>query len=230
MGATIIRNIPAFGAYFGCFEYMRRALTPPGEKPTLWASFVGGSAAGLGFWASVYPVRPPQFARVPVARLFGSLTVCCFGVLLVPRSWSSSSLACKLMPATRPSASTGASCTACARRWRRRASAGPSRASCRASLGLYLSTAPSSWRCRGRRVSSRTRASSGAPPGPPCCPLAHVGMPSSSLLLPCSCVAGVLLPRDRFLAAAAASLDAVRWQQLGWRGWVGDRSAVASPC
>lgn len=57
MGATIIRNIPAFGAYFGCFEYMRRALTPPGEKPTLWASFVGGSAAGLGFWASVYPLE-----------------------------------------------------------------------------------------------------------------------------------------------------------------------------
>lgn len=158
------------------------------------------------------------------------VTVCCFGVLPVPRSWSSSSLACKLMPATRPSASTGASCTACARRWRRRASAGPSRASCRASLGLYLSTAPSSWRCRGRRVSSRTRASSGAPRGPPCCPLAHVGMPSSSLLLPCSCVAGVLLPRDRFLAAAATALDAVRWQQLGWRGWVGGRSAVASPC
>ena len=57
MGATIVRNMPAFGAYFGCFELMRRTLTPEGEKPSLLASFAGGSLAGLGFWATVYPLE-----------------------------------------------------------------------------------------------------------------------------------------------------------------------------
>jgi len=56
-GATALRNIPAFGAYFGAFEFMRRAMTPEGERPTLFASFVGGSAAGFAFWASVYPLE-----------------------------------------------------------------------------------------------------------------------------------------------------------------------------
>ncbi len=34
-GAALLRNVPCFGGYFFGFEAASRALTPPGQTPTL---------------------------------------------------------------------------------------------------------------------------------------------------------------------------------------------------
>jgi solute carrier family 25 (mitochondrial carnitine/acylcarnitine transporter), member 20/29 len=61
LGATLAREMPANAAYFGAYEAAKRALAGggPGARtdrlgaPALMAA---GGAAGVAFWASVYPV------------------------------------------------------------------------------------------------------------------------------------------------------------------------------
>ncbi|CAM9692395.1 unnamed protein product [Laminaria digitata] len=55
--ATLLRNIPCFGAYFFCFEGTKKALTKPGEQPSLPVCFTGGASAGAGFWGVWYPLE-----------------------------------------------------------------------------------------------------------------------------------------------------------------------------
>lgn len=54
--STLTRNIPGFGAYFACFEGTKQALTKPGQEPSLPVCFVGGAAAGAGYWGLFYPL------------------------------------------------------------------------------------------------------------------------------------------------------------------------------
>eukprot|EP00953_Heterococcus_sp_UTEX-ZZ885_P019691 10991-Heterococcus_DN1.PRE.3 len=56
-GASLLRNIPCFGAYFFSFEATKAALTPVGAEPTLGTCFVAGGAAGFGFWGLWYPLE-----------------------------------------------------------------------------------------------------------------------------------------------------------------------------
>ncbi|CAM9388823.1 unnamed protein product, partial [Discosporangium mesarthrocarpum] len=55
LGATMLRNVPCFGAYFFCFENVKRSLTKAGEQSSLPACFVAGGSAGAGFWGVWYP-------------------------------------------------------------------------------------------------------------------------------------------------------------------------------
>src|SRR5687768_4949818 len=50
-----LRNIPAFATYFYFFQMSQRALTKPGERPSLFATFLSGGWAGFGFWGIFYP-------------------------------------------------------------------------------------------------------------------------------------------------------------------------------
>jgi len=55
-GATALRDIPCFGAYFYFFELTRRLFTPPEKEPPLWVNFLAGGSAGFGFWGLLYPL------------------------------------------------------------------------------------------------------------------------------------------------------------------------------
>lgn len=55
--ATAVRNVPAFGMYFGTFEVMRRTLTKEGERPSLLSSTIAGGCAGGAFWGPAYPLE-----------------------------------------------------------------------------------------------------------------------------------------------------------------------------
>jgi len=57
--ATIIRDVPANAAYFGFYEYFRRALASPGQKLTelqAWKLLLAGGLAGMSFWITTYPL------------------------------------------------------------------------------------------------------------------------------------------------------------------------------
>mmetsp|Transcript_2208 Transcript_2208/g.2945 ORF Transcript_2208/g.2945 Transcript_2208/m.2945 type:complete len:289 (+) Transcript_2208:96-962(+) len=55
--ASLMRNVPCFGAYFFSFEATKAALTKKGEDPSLGTCFVAGGAAGFGFWGIWYPLE-----------------------------------------------------------------------------------------------------------------------------------------------------------------------------
>eukprot|EP00455_Lapot_gusevi_P049145 TRINITY_DN6913_c0_g1_i1.p1 TRINITY_DN6913_c0_g1~~TRINITY_DN6913_c0_g1_i1.p1 ORF type:complete len:296 (-),score=89.93 TRINITY_DN6913_c0_g1_i1:82-969(-) len=57
LGATLVRNVPANASYFGTYEATRRALTPPGETPSMTANFIAGGMGGFGYWVAVYPLE-----------------------------------------------------------------------------------------------------------------------------------------------------------------------------
>lgn len=59
MGATLAREVPANAIYFGTYEASKRAFTPKGQSTDslgATALVVSGGLAGVGFWASVYPI------------------------------------------------------------------------------------------------------------------------------------------------------------------------------
>ena len=57
MGATTVRELPAFGVYFVTYEYLCRQFTPKETKicPTYGLLIAGGSA-GCASWLSNYPI------------------------------------------------------------------------------------------------------------------------------------------------------------------------------
>ena len=58
LGATLLRNTPNYGMYFGVYEYLKYRFTPKGGVPSdlaVWQLFVASGAAGLSFWAFTYP-------------------------------------------------------------------------------------------------------------------------------------------------------------------------------
>lgn len=57
VGATAIRDIPAFGLYFWSFEAASRYLSRDGQPPSLAAAAIAGGVGGFGFWGLVYPTE-----------------------------------------------------------------------------------------------------------------------------------------------------------------------------
>eukprot|EP00164_Ancoracysta_twista_P006506 GFYU01009063.1.p1 GENE.GFYU01009063.1~~GFYU01009063.1.p1 ORF type:complete len:298 (-),score=82.20 GFYU01009063.1:201-1094(-) len=57
LGATWLRNIPAFGCYFCAGDTVKQVMTPPGEKPSTQVMFLSGAAAGFAFWGLNYPLE-----------------------------------------------------------------------------------------------------------------------------------------------------------------------------
>jgi solute carrier family 25 carnitine/acylcarnitine transporter 20/29 len=56
LAITTLRNTPAFGGYFFAFEAGKKWLTPEGQTPSLFTTFVAGGLGGFGFWGVVYPL------------------------------------------------------------------------------------------------------------------------------------------------------------------------------
>lgn len=56
--ATLLRNLPAAGLYFGTFETLKLKLPvlTGDDKPTMAHLFVAGGAAGLAYWTFFYPL------------------------------------------------------------------------------------------------------------------------------------------------------------------------------
>ena len=66
--ATIIRNIPASGNFFGCNELTRRVLArnkSPGEKMSNFELLAGGGVAGLCYWTSTFPLDVIKVCSAP---------------------------------------------------------------------------------------------------------------------------------------------------------------------
>ena len=61
--ATLLRNVPCFGAYFFGFEATKQFLTPTTPdlkyqaKPSLFACFIAGGVGGFSFWGTFYPLE-----------------------------------------------------------------------------------------------------------------------------------------------------------------------------
>ena len=58
MGATTLRNVPCFSMYFGFNSISKEFFTRQnnGASLKLYQMFLGGAAAGLGFWGFLYPL------------------------------------------------------------------------------------------------------------------------------------------------------------------------------
>lgn len=58
--ATVLRDVPSCGIYFGVYEAAKRKLntivTVSGTAPTLLTSIVAGGLAGVALWGSIYPL------------------------------------------------------------------------------------------------------------------------------------------------------------------------------
>ena len=54
LGATIVREVPSYGLYFGSYELVAAAIQ--GFGPVWFAPLVGGAAAGAASWVPVYPI------------------------------------------------------------------------------------------------------------------------------------------------------------------------------
>lgn len=58
LGATLLRNTPAFSFYFGFNELARRALARPGQSTAAlegWKYLAAGGTGGLLYWLLTYP-------------------------------------------------------------------------------------------------------------------------------------------------------------------------------
>jgi hypothetical protein len=53
---TALREIPAFGIYFSCYNYFLKIGTQPKQKPSTITILTAGGLAGCLSWLSVYPV------------------------------------------------------------------------------------------------------------------------------------------------------------------------------
>jgi len=54
-GATLLRDVPGSVAYFGCYEALKRFLTPPGEQLNPLAVVIAGGMAGVANWTVAIP-------------------------------------------------------------------------------------------------------------------------------------------------------------------------------
>ena len=58
-GATLLRDVPASGVYFMSYEWLKKAVTPPGEDPSkinpLRAILAGGTAGILNWIVALPP-------------------------------------------------------------------------------------------------------------------------------------------------------------------------------
>ena len=57
--ATVFREIPGNIAWFGAYEFVIRALTPPGQKRESLPSYypaIAGALGGMGYWLSMFPI------------------------------------------------------------------------------------------------------------------------------------------------------------------------------
>jgi len=80
--AVQLRNIPAFAVYFEFFEQAKTWVTPAGQQPSLFGTFLAGGWAGFGFWGIFYPfdvikTRMQTDATFPKDRRYKS-TIDCF--------------------------------------------------------------------------------------------------------------------------------------------------------
>lgn len=58
MAATVYREMPAYAAYFGCYEIAKMALTPEGKSTSELSPlslFLAGGIGGVGCWVFSYP-------------------------------------------------------------------------------------------------------------------------------------------------------------------------------
>eukprot|EP01101_Sappina_pedata_P013455 TRINITY_DN9722_c0_g1_i1.p1 TRINITY_DN9722_c0_g1~~TRINITY_DN9722_c0_g1_i1.p1 ORF type:complete len:300 (+),score=126.03 TRINITY_DN9722_c0_g1_i1:22-900(+) len=79
--ATLIRDVPGSIAYFGGFEFFKRALTPAGSDPTQLnplSSFIAGGLAGICNWIVAIPpdVVKSRFQSAPEGTYKGFMDVC----------------------------------------------------------------------------------------------------------------------------------------------------------
>jgi len=59
LGATLIRDIPANGLYFGFYELSRRAFTPKGKRVDEISTgklLISGGIGGMAYWSFIYPI------------------------------------------------------------------------------------------------------------------------------------------------------------------------------
>ncbi|XP_067938608.1 mitochondrial basic amino acids transporter-like [Watersipora subatra] len=56
MNATILREVPAFGAYFLTYEWICRKLTLQGQQCSTGVMLFAGGMAGIAAWVVTYPV------------------------------------------------------------------------------------------------------------------------------------------------------------------------------
>lgn len=54
--ATLARDGPGSALYFATYEYVKQALTKPGENLSLFAISVAGGSAGVAMWLGVFPI------------------------------------------------------------------------------------------------------------------------------------------------------------------------------
>lgn len=76
-----LRNIPAFATYFEFFEQAKGWVTPAGQQPTLFGTFLAGGWAGFGFWGIFYPfdvvkTRMQTDATFPADRRYKNTLDC----------------------------------------------------------------------------------------------------------------------------------------------------------
>jgi solute carrier family 25 carnitine/acylcarnitine transporter 20/29 len=63
LGATLLREIPAYGFYFVSYDTVKGALLELGGVPLALIPLIGGAAAGAMAWIPVYPVDVRHIAR-----------------------------------------------------------------------------------------------------------------------------------------------------------------------
>lgn len=54
--ATLWRDVPGSGIYFGTYEFVKRALTPEGKSTSPFVALFAGGMAGVSIWCTVFPV------------------------------------------------------------------------------------------------------------------------------------------------------------------------------
>jgi len=86
LGATTMRNVPCFASYFTGNEFVKRYLTPKGEKPTLLTTFLAGGGAGFSFWGLWYPLdiiktRMQTDATMPADRKYKNIADCVMKIM-----------------------------------------------------------------------------------------------------------------------------------------------------
>lgn len=85
LGATLARDIPATGAWYGGYEAARSVISGGQEKPAPWINAVSGSCGGICYWLFGFPQdvaksriqtsplppaqRPSTRSHCPISRL-----------------------------------------------------------------------------------------------------------------------------------------------------------------
>lgn len=59
LGATLVRDVPAFGAYFGSYEILKQRVIPAGGSTkdlAAWQIIMMGGISGLAYWIPIYHI------------------------------------------------------------------------------------------------------------------------------------------------------------------------------